>query len=126
KEEVSTFAATLLASFPGIQDAIPAHLLSSYAEEPVKGKLLRGYMASRSGDVLLLTAPGWMEYQNKGTTHGSGFSYDSRVPFLFMGKGILPGKSSRGVAITDIAPSISLILGIQFPNACTGSPLSEM
>lgn len=85
-----------------------------------------GYHPLRSGDLFIQTLPGWMEYWQQGTTHGSGYSYDTHIPILFYGYGVQNGLSSRKVAITDIAPSLSLILGIQQPNACTGLPLQEM
>jgi len=66
-----------------------------------------------------------MENWSYGTTHGSGYSYDTHVPILFFGYGIEAGKSSRKVSITDIAPSMSEVLGIQYPNACTGQVLFE-
>ena len=110
----------------GIHRAIAGSDLEQYAFDPVLRRLWNGYWPKRSGDVLLLTAPGWMDSRPKGTTHGSGFSYDTRVPVLFYGYGVQAGKSTRPVSICDIAPSLSLILGIQFPSANTGDPLSEM
>ncbi len=84
-----------------------------------------GYHPKRSGDLFIQTMPGWMENWSYGTTHGSGYSYDTHVPILFFGYGIEAGKSSRKVSITDIAPSMSEVLGIQYPNACTGQVLFE-
>ena len=84
-----------------------------------------GYHPKRSGDVFIQTMPGWMEHWSYGTTHGSGYSYDTHVPILLYGYGIQQGSSSRKVFITDIAPSMSLILGIQFPSANTGEILKE-
>lgn len=125
-EEVCKKAAELVMHYPGIQAAGTYQDLIPLGHDPMYAMLLRGYHPQRSGDVLLLTSPGWMEYRSKGTSHGSGYSYDTRVPFLFMGAGVRHGRSSRKVAITDIAPSISLILGISFPNGTTGTPLTEM
>jgi len=84
-----------------------------------------GYHPKRSGDVFIQTMPGWMEHWSYGTAHGSGYSYDTHVPILMCGYGIQQGKSSRKVSITDIAPSMSEVLGIQYPNGCTGQVLFE-
>lgn len=84
----------------------------------------RGWMPKRSGDVMLLTEPAWMEYGKTGTTHGSPFAYDTRVPLLWMGAGIKKGSSVEHVAVTDIAPTLAVLLGLQFPNGSTGKVLS--
>ena len=45
---------------------------------------------------------------------------------IFWG-GIIPkGKTDRLVNIRDIAPTISTILGISYPNGCTGNPSPEI
>jgi len=46
------------------------------------------------------------------------------VPLLFFGKGISHGQTLQKTEITDIAPTISALLGISFPNGCIGNPLS--
>ncbi|HYG14739.1 MAG TPA: alkaline phosphatase PafA, partial [Bacteroidia bacterium] len=58
----------------------------------VEHALYRGWNSKESGDVLLLTEPAWMEYSSPtGTTHGSPWAYDTRVPVLFYGSGIKKG-----------------------------------
>ena len=39
---------------------------------------------------------------------------------------IKKGKTDRLVNIKDIAPTISSLLGISFPNGCTGNPIVEI
>ena len=70
----------------------------------------------------------WLkEYWEKGgTTHGSCFSYDTHVPLIFWGGDIKKGVTDRRVNIRDIAPTLSNILGISFPNGSTGNPLIEI
>jgi len=94
-------------------------------QSPYLELIRNGYHPKRSGDLFMQTMPGWMEHWQYGTTHGSGYTYDTHVPILMYGYGIMAGKSSRKVCITDIAPSISEILGIQYPSACTGLVLKE-
>lgn len=85
-----------------------------------------GFNQKRSGDVLFVTDPGYIVYPEKGSTHGSGFSYDTHVPLIFFGKGIKKGSSYEHTEIPDIAPTISAMLGISFPNAKTGRPLKSL
>ena len=61
-----------------------------------------------------------------GTTHGSGWTYDTHVPILMYGWGIKPGNSVRYTTITDIAPTLSMLLNIRLPNGATGQPIKEV
>ncbi len=86
-----------------------------------------GFYYKRSGDVLFITEPGWTDTNNKtGTTHSSGYAYDTHVPMLWYGYGIAKGVSFARYNITDIAPTISALLNIKLPGACTGNPITEV
>lgn len=85
-----------------------------------------GWNVKRSGDVLLNFEPNYIEHERTGTTHGSPYSYDTHVPLFFYGWNIKPGSTVNEVNITDIAPTLSMLLNIQFPNGCTGKPISEL
>ena len=86
--------------------------------------LQMGYNQKRSGDVLLINDPAFISWSGRtGTTHGSGLNYDTHVPLLFFGKGIKHGETLKRTEITDIAPTISVLLGISFPNGAIGQPL---
>ncbi|MBD0824135.1 alkaline phosphatase PafA [Aestuariibaculum marinum] len=86
--------------------------------------LQKGYNQKRSGDVVFDYKPAHISYGHTGSTHGSGFDYDTHVPLLFFGKGIKHGQTFDKTEITDIAPTISALLDISFPNgAIIGKPL---
>lgn len=85
-----------------------------------------GFNQKRSGDVIFVLKPSVISYSQTGSTHGSGFSYDTHAPLIFFGNGIRRGSSSERTEIIDIAPTISALLGISFPNGNTGKPLFEM
>ncbi|MCB4799189.1 alkaline phosphatase PafA [Neotamlana laminarinivorans] len=85
--------------------------------------LQKGYSQKRSGDVLIIANPNYISYSKTGSTHGSGFKYDTHVPLLLFGKGIKHGETLQKTVIPDIAPTISALLGISFPNGTTGEPL---
>ncbi len=86
-------------------------------------KVINGYFEGRSGDLYIILKPGWVHDRGKGTTHGSGYSYDTHVPLIFMGAGVKKGSSNQMVNIKDIAPTISTLINVSFPNGTTGKPL---
>ena len=99
----------------------------NFGEDGQKGKVIRGYNAKRSGDIVFILDPAWLEAGSiQGTTHGSGYTYDTHVPMLFFGFGIKKGTSTQLHSITDIAPTISALLKIKFPSGATGQPVSEI
>jgi len=85
--------------------------------------LQNGYNQKRSGDIIFIKSPAVISYSKTGSTHGSGLNYDTHVPLLFFGKGIRKGSTIAKTEITDIAPTISALLGISFPNGAIGQPL---
>ncbi|MDT8346545.1 MAG: alkaline phosphatase family protein, partial [Flavobacteriaceae bacterium] len=87
--------------------------------------LQKGFNQRRSGDVIFSIKSGYISYSKTGTTHGSGFTYDTQVPLLFFGHGIKPGHTYQETRITDIAPTLAAILGITSPAGATGRILYE-
>lgn len=85
-----------------------------------------GFSQTRSGDVVFVLDPSTIVYPETGSTHGSGQNHDTHAPLLFFGAGIKHGETYQRTSIPDIAPTVSSILGISFPNAATGNPLFMM
>lgn len=89
----------------------------------IESLMQMGYNQKRSGDVLIVPDPSFISYSRTGSTHGSGLNHDTHVPLLFFGKGIEKGETLQKTSITDIAPTMSALLGTSFPNGSTGTPL---
>jgi predicted AlkP superfamily pyrophosphatase or phosphodiesterase len=89
------------------------------------GMLAKGLNPERSGNLIGLTKPGFMEGLGaaKGTTHGSAYAYDTHVPLLFYGSIFKPHFHYQEVGVEDIAPTLSQLLGIPAPNASVGAVL---
>jgi len=87
-----------------------------------------GFNQKRSGDVVFVLDPAVIStwYEKGGTTHGSGFTYDTHVPLIFYGNGIKKGHTYQKSEITDIASTLSALLGIARPNGATGRVLTEL
>ncbi|WP_179354496.1 alkaline phosphatase PafA [Winogradskyella vidalii] len=89
----------------------------------IESLLQNGFNQRRSGDVILVNDTAFISYSKTGSTHGSGLNYDTHVPLLFFGNGIKHGETFDKTVIPDIAPTMSALLGISFPNGATGQPL---
>jgi len=128
-------AADFLITLDEVTGALTASDLQSQSYSyGMKQMLQNGYHSKRSGDVLLIFKPGFIQNLDpritmqkiKGTTHGSGYAYDTHVPMLWFGNSIPKGKSVRKVSVIDIAPSIAQILNIPYPSGTSGEPLIEL
>ena len=88
--------------------------------------IARGYDPKQNGELVFLEKPGYLEYSTTGTTHGSPYSYDTHVPLLFYGTNIKKGESFDRKVITQIAPTLSMLLKITLPNGTEGELLQEI
>lgn len=113
----------------GVADVFPKSILrqAPYDEQSIKGKVVRGFHAKRCGDIAFVLEPNWICWNTAtGTGHGSAYTYDTHVPIIFYGNGIKKGSSAQFHTITDIAPTLSVLLKIKFPNGATGQPITEI
>ena len=128
--KVNIVAQTLadeLISFEGIYKTVTAHTLQTTNFDRGILKLIQnGYNQNLSGDVCIIPLPATITYSFKGSTHGSGYNYETHVPLIFYGKGIKTGMTNSYYPITDIAPTLAILLEIEFANANTGKVISEV
>jgi predicted AlkP superfamily pyrophosphatase or phosphodiesterase len=133
--EVRQESVQFLRTQPEVRDALTADQLLTYEYSlGMRHKMQEGFHPKRSGDMMLSFMPGFIQTSNselsvedvKGTTHGSGYAYDTHVPILWYGWGIPKGESVRKVSIIDIAPSLAMLLNLQLPSGSTGIPLDEL
>ena len=131
QQEVADFLMTQ----KGVYLALTARDLRTQTyEEGLRKTMQNGYYPKRSGDVLLAYDSGTIINHNsrmpvekvKGTVHGSGYSYDTHVPLLWMGSGIPKGESVRSVNPIDITPSLAMFLNLRLASAVQGKPLNEL
>lgn len=94
--------------------------------QPLRNLLEQSYYASRCGSLGLIYQPGWYSDGKKGTTHGTWNLYDRHIPLLWYGWAVRPGRSYQLVEMTDIAVTLSAMLGIQMPNAATGKVIPDL
>ena len=101
-------------------------LMNGFAMEDQMGRrVMNGFYIRRSADIFVLLEPYWM-FTAHGTTHGTTFSYDSHVPVIFMGPGIKAGRFHEPIAVSDIAPTLATLLGVETPSGSVGRVLAEI
>ena len=98
-------------------------LTSTSFSTGIERLIQNGFNQKRSGDVVYVLDPAVISDSKTGSTHGSGLEYDTHVPLLFFGKGIKHGSTLQKTEITDIAPTMSVLLNIGYPSGNMGKPL---
>lgn len=90
----------------------------------LRDKISLGIFPNRSGDLVLIFRPNWIENMEKGTSHGAAYSYDTHVPLLWWGAGIPRKIMTNAISICDIAPTLSAHLRTPLPSAVIGKPIN--
>lgn len=111
----------------GIAEAYPSRVLmnEAFTGNDYRVLLQNGFNHQLSGNVVFIYQPAYMDHGEKGTTHGSGYNYDTHVPIIFYGKGIHKGDTYKYTTITQIAPTVCELIQINQPNACIAEPLND-
>ncbi|HEY0976814.1 MAG TPA: alkaline phosphatase family protein [Flavobacteriales bacterium] len=130
RELVQRAAADVLMTYPGIADVLTASDMAKHSYPTgIRNMLQRGFMPQRSGDLCFVLRPShlasWPGMVPKGTEHGSPWNYDTHVPVMFMGQGVRPGEVVRRTHITDVAPTVCMIVGMTMPDGCSGQVVHE-
>jgi len=92
-------------------------LLSSHAAN--------GFYPERSGDLVIITKPFYIQRTEAGTSHATPYSYDTHVPVIFYGAGVAPGRYFSACSPADIAATLSAMLKIEPPSNNVGRILTE-
>ncbi len=124
-DEMRNQVADFLVQFSGVSHVISASFLNTGSSMRGLAALVQnGYSQKRSGDVFVVLKPGWqMDSDNR---NGTGYSFDRNVPLIWYGWRINPSVIYRKVGMVDIAPTISILLNISFPDASSGDPIMEL
>jgi predicted AlkP superfamily pyrophosphatase or phosphodiesterase len=127
KDEVEERVCAFLLKMDGVAEAYPSKVMKheSFAKNDMRTLLQNGYNHRLSGNVCFVYKPAWMEWADKGTTHGAGYNYDTHVPLIFYGWGIKKGNTVEQTYITQIAPTVCELIQVNQPNSTKAEPLNE-
>ena len=93
--------------------------------DPIERRVVHGFFANRSGDVVMIPDP--YSYLGEGVlaTHGTPYTYDTHIPLIIVAPGLIPGRYFDPASPADIAPTISLLLRTTPPSSAVGRVLTE-
>jgi len=106
---------------PGVAHVYRAEELEDRpaTKSPIRTAEADSFFRPRSGDLEIVPKPFWPWDSSTpgtprayGTTHGTPYFYDQRVPVILMGYGIQPGEYYSAITPADIAPTLALLCGI--------------
>ncbi|MDP9339975.1 MAG: alkaline phosphatase family protein [Acidobacteriota bacterium] len=108
-------------SVPGVAHIYSAEEMEARpaTQDSLRAAEAAGFMKSRSGDLIIVPKPYWIwdysapgQPSRGGTSHGTPYYYDQKVPVILMGAGIRPGKYYEAATPADIAPTLAALCGI--------------
>jgi predicted AlkP superfamily pyrophosphatase or phosphodiesterase len=127
-DEIRQRVARFMVQFAGVASAYPYSAFET--NDFVDGNLSRisnSFSPKRTGDVIIILNPGWVEKEDDHVTeHNSPYEYDTHVPLIWYGWSANRATVTRKVNLTDISATLSSLLKVPYPNACTGEPLFEL
>jgi len=112
--------------FDGIAEVLNTHDLSNANINDYLLTLYKnGTHAKRSGDIQIVTEPGWMS-STIAATHGAPYNYDTHIPLLFYGWNIKPGETFSRTAVADTAPTVAALLKLLEPSGNIGHIIEDV
>lgn len=105
-----------LKEVPGVAAAYAGQALRdpATATDPIQRAAALSYFPGRSGDIVIALKPGWV-LGTTGAQHGNASGEDQRVPLIFYGAGVKPGRYQDAVTPADLAPTLAAAAGISMP-----------
>ncbi|MEA3317942.1 MAG: alkaline phosphatase family protein, partial [Bacteroidota bacterium] len=127
RSEVQEKVVNFMTQFNGVANALSASTLQTTNFNSGVYKLMQNsFNQKRSGDVIINLEPGWIEKTKNLTSSGSLYNYDRHVPLIWYGWNVKNMSVNSEVDISNIAPTISWILGISNPNAAEGISMNNI
>ncbi|HPF13621.1 MAG: alkaline phosphatase family protein [Planctomycetes bacterium] len=112
--EARRVAAATIAKEPWVHAAYTLEQLASKdpTDDPLLGFYRNAYDPRYSADVSVLQLPGWLKGWQTGTTHGTPYAYDRRLPLYFLGSPFRSGAVHGEAGSQDIVPTLLHLVGI--------------
>ena len=97
-------------------DGVAGVYVAGEAGTPFDAQFRRSFDPSRSGDLLVIMGEKVLLHDMApGTSHGTPWDYDARVPLVFWGRGVRAVRIDAKAATVDLAPTLGRLLGLDYP-----------
>lgn len=110
---------TALEALPGVARVFTSDQMSGgrarTSRDPQVRAAALSYFPGRSGDMFVLVKENWLLTAN-GTTHGTPYAYDTRVPVILYGAGIRAGVRDEPATPADLAVTVASMVGVKLPS----------
>ncbi|MCD6347612.1 MAG: alkaline phosphatase family protein, partial [Bacteroidales bacterium] len=119
--QVQEQVARFMRQFQGVAEALPADRMVTASITHPEGSLLQSaFNSNRSGDVILILQPGWIQDGDYVSDHLSIYPYDQKIPLVWWGGVICTGVINKPVSLIDITPTICELTKVPLPNSAMG------
>jgi Type I phosphodiesterase / nucleotide pyrophosphatase len=126
-EVAERMAADAIKRLPLVQQAVTAEDLDTLRRRGGHSNAERSFFPGRSGDIYYQLKPYVIPQERaEGASHGAIWPYDTDVPLLWFETGVLPGSYAAPAHVSDIAPTLSALLGVAPPSGSEGRVLKEI
>lgn len=114
REKVKVALRNIVLGIAGVDEAwTDTELRGQKKPSEADRRMLRSYMAGRSGDVLIALKPNWIwTWGSNSTTHGQPVENDTHVPLLFWGSGVKSGRYTLPASPDDLARTLGAVVGV--------------
>ena len=109
----------------GVESAFTARQLSLEGGGALEALFENAFVSGRTAPIQIHLRSHLYAGGETGTGHGSAHAYDRRVPVLFAGAGIEPGRHEAAAGPGDIAPTLAAVLAVDLPPGPGSRVLSE-
>ncbi len=96
------------------------------SNDPIGRRWLNMFPEDLPIAVVTTLKPYWYWAGIAQASHGSPHDYDARVPIIFAGAGVKPGRHSDVVRVVDIAPTLVAILQVRALEKLDGKVLTDV
>jgi hypothetical protein len=126
--DIQNKAAEFIAEFSGVQQVTTDLSLRAGEWNEGSATLRYGTHHIGRGDLVVELQPGWGIEDDAAAGRKTKIKRNNAVitPLIFIGNNLIPKRIERSVYATEIAPTITNVLRIRAPDACSDLPLSEI
>jgi len=120
-------AAEFIAEFSGVQQVTTDLTLRSGEWNEGAAAMRYGTYHIGRGDLIIELMPGWgVVNEQTGQKDVSKRNNAVLTPLFFYGHGLKPAQIDRNVYATEIAPTVTNVLRVRYPNGSSDLPLREI